>query len=173
MNGRRHREGWYELIKPRIFIEENLNVQSDDQITEYYTHVFNYKALFCVVYLPNIDKSLNYRDYILNLYMLPEFVPLNVSWGVHNNKTYEISIHSQENLNTMILFAQHFSQKERFHYVRVDFYEINNKIYFSEFTYATWSAIGLILPVSFDYLLYNFLCDNNQTYIDEMYQYSG
>eukprot|EP01084_Bolivina_argentea_P264077 447198_1 len=100
------REQWYTLIKPHIFIEENLNINpSKNGMNEYFIHVFNFKALFCFAYsswpIHNDKKHLN----VLNAYILPEFKLLNISWGVISDQNYQFSVKSKHNLNVMIKFA--------------------------------------------------------------------
>eukprot|EP01084_Bolivina_argentea_P158624 276288_1 len=160
-----NREKWYEFIAPHVFIEEHLNVNASKGyvLTEYKFGVFNGKALFVYV--------IGYKTDPLNIYVLPEYKLLNVSWAQPPNKNWNYKIPSPKNLNRMINFAQHFANRERINFVRVDLYEINDKIYFSEFTFSPNAAINVIKPLSFDYLLYDILCDNHPNDIARMRHY--
>eukprot|EP01084_Bolivina_argentea_P059666 108974_1 len=147
-----NREPWYELIKPHIFIEENFNVKYGNHLTEYKIHVLNYHALAI-----NVFDSLNKKSKC-NLYLLPTFTLSNVTWmRRHVNVLADKQLErlSNNNLQRMIQFSQHFAKREKLKYVRVDLYIIKNKIYFSEFTFASVSGVAVILPLSFDYLLYD------------------
>eukprot|EP01084_Bolivina_argentea_P314438 544637_1 len=162
-------EGWYQLIKPHIFIEENLNINPQEYpMIEYKLHVFNYKALFC--YVVKKGNFPNNQTYILNNYILPEFEYLNIHWSSWSNNSY-MEFPKPQNLNLMIKFAETFAKEENFRYLRVDLYEINNIVYFSEFTFAPISGLGIIAPISFDYCLYDILCDNKQDDINKLYEY--
>eukprot|EP01084_Bolivina_argentea_P097622 175492_1 len=164
-----NREEWYLHMTPRRFIEENINIDYDKyHMTEYKIMVLNYRCLFLyVIEKTNHDPQFN----PLNMYLLPEFKLLNVSWVVPPNKDFNVKIPSKENLNKMMKFAEHFAKREQFNFVRVDLYEVNNKIFFSEFTFAPIDGTGVILPISFDYLLFDILCENKQKSIDTMRQY--
>eukprot|EP01084_Bolivina_argentea_P176686 305703_1 len=164
-----NREPWYELITPHIFIEENINNNPEKYIlTEYKFHVFNYKALFC--YIHQYAKEYGEKE-VLNIYSLPDFKFLNVKWATIPNRSKIFPIPSKENLDIMIKFAQHFAEREQFRYVRLDLYGINDKIYFSEFTFSPNAGRGIIFPIEFNYLLYDILCDNKQEDIDKIYKY--
>eukprot|EP01084_Bolivina_argentea_P105019 188003_1 len=81
--GRTKREPWYKLINPRIFIEENINVDPVNYpLTEYNLHVFNHKALFIFVYKHN--EMMNVKN--LNFYTIPDFKWLNATWWPKKKK---------------------------------------------------------------------------------------
>eukprot|EP01084_Bolivina_argentea_P143298 251687_1 len=175
-------EPWYGLIRPHGFIEEYLNIDinkeiSKYQMVEYKINVFNFKAVFGYIGVKrnfSADFPDNGTTHWLNnynLYILPEFHFLNIYWGRHDNKRYDLPMPSKENLNLMIQFAETFARTEGFRYVRVDVYEINKKIYFSEFTFAPISGVGILTPISIDYCLYDILCDNKQEDFNKFYQY--
>eukprot|EP01084_Bolivina_argentea_P059660 108965_1 len=161
-----NREPWYMFIQQHVFIEENLNINSENHMTEYKIMVFNGKALYLYVTgkgLPRFDP--------LNLYLLPEFSLLNVTWANPPHRDFNVNKPVNDNLNKMIKFAEHFAEREQFNMVRVDLYQIGELIYFSEFTFSPIDGTGLIMPISFDYLLYDILCDSKQENIDKLREY--
>eukprot|EP01084_Bolivina_argentea_P015643 29326_1 len=104
------------------------------------------------------------------MYLLPNFTLSNVTWNrrpVNILADKQLKKLSNKNLERMVQFSQHFAKKEKLKYVRVDLHQIKNKIYFSEFTFSSVSGISVMEPLSFDYLLFDIVCDND--YYNKIY----
>ena len=126
-----NREVWYSYIEPVVFIEENINLNPDlhSELIEIKIFVFNYKALFAYIY--NHD---GHPDGFINVYLLPEFVLLNVTYtDKPNNPDWDYRP-SKDTLDLMVRFAEHSAERGKFNFVRVDMYDIDGTVYFSEFT---------------------------------------
>eukprot|EP01083_Nonionella_stella_P041042 111325_1 len=167
-------EKHYLLIKPQVFVEEHLNVNRSDTQNDYQRHgvamddmveykfaVINYKCVFLYV----IKKPFT------NLYSADNFTLLAVRWGLPNDLSLKLKPPSPGNFEKMKQFSEDFARREQFKFVRVDLYEIRNKIYFSEFTFTPQMTTGKILPVSFDYALFDILCNASRDNIDNIYKF--
>eukprot|EP01083_Nonionella_stella_P284575 968812_1 len=159
----RHLEGQH-MMKPHVHIEQHLNLESDE-LFEYKLHVFNGKALL-------------HFEQFQNIYTLPDFKLLNVTWytsipmHVLPKKEGQIKIPSKHNIDRMIAFAEHWAQTEYFEYVRVDLYIRNDQLYFNEFAFSTWDTRARLEPLAFDNVLWRILCNTTQQNIDRIYQYA-
>jgi hypothetical protein len=71
--------------------------------------------------------------------------------GTENTK-YEVD--RPKNLNQMINFCYQFYQKTKIEYVRIDLYEIEDKIYFGEFTFTPFGSFAHFSD-NYNYKLYN------------------
>eukprot|EP01083_Nonionella_stella_P038707 105233_1 len=170
-----HLEDQYFYIKPRIFVEQHLNAEQSgtendylnnntlDDMVEYKIIVVHYRAV--VVYVT--------KKPFKNLYTVDNFTLLNVRWGMQNGLHVKIRAPFGDNLQKMVAFSEHFARREHFPFVRVDLYEIEKKIYFSEFTFTTGFTTSIIEPVAFDYLLHDILCDPSQKNIDKIYKFAA
>lgn len=120
--GKKTCERHYSNIKPRIIIEEYLG----ESPLEYKIHVFNGKAKYLYV-VSNRGKDIRYT----NLYI--DWKPFN---GAQFNgwKTSETKINKPSNFDEMVKIAEKLAKP--FPFVRVDLYNINGKIYFSEMTFT-------------------------------------
>ena len=74
----------------------------------------------------------------------------------HNCKNYINDIEKPKNLDKMINFCNDFCKKIKLEFVRIDLYEINDKIYFGEFTF-TPNACRAKFSNNFDYKFYKLL----------------
>eukprot|EP01084_Bolivina_argentea_P061853 113066_1 len=168
------REDHYLYIKPHVFIEQHINVDGShinnrkysdkmhiDELVEYKIMVVHYKAVFmCVQKKP-------YK----NCYSISDFKLLNVYYGFMFNETLQMKQPSSEVMDNMIQFSETFALKEKFKFVRVDLYAIRDMIYFSEFTFTPARTTAKITPVSFDYLLYDIVCNNSQENVDRIREF--
>lgn len=141
------REWPYKNVKPRIIIEKLLKDDTTNQINDYKFFCFNGKVkLFKVDFDRNTKHGANYYD--LNCDLLPfgeEVCPPNF------NK--EIQIPS--NIHSMIKKAELLAKNTKF--VRIDFYNVNGKIYFGEITFYPASGFGKFIPNDWDEKLGNML----------------
>jgi FkbM family methyltransferase len=133
----------YKNIKSKILCEKYLNAGKD--LLDYKILCFNGKA--------KIINVCSERNAIL------KFDFFDLEW----NKLPFIKVHpkSAENLKEpaglkkMIKLAEKFSGD--FPFVRVDFYEIENKIYFGELTFYPGNGMDPLEPAEWDYRLGSYL----------------
>lgn len=123
--GKKTVEFHYSPIKPRIIIEKYIG-ELEDLPVEYKIHVFNgvAKSMYVVT---GRGKDIRYNNYYI------DWTPFDGSQFNGWKKTdYELTPPS--NWDEMVKIAEKLAEK--FPFVRVDLYNINGKIYFSEMTFT-------------------------------------
>lgn len=132
------REWPYKHMEPKIICEKYL----EDNITDYKFMCFNGEPQ-----LIQIHKNRGGENHTLDFY--------DVDWkrtDIRRDKAVSNEIISKpQNLSKMIKLAKHLSQNEI--HVRVDFYEVDGKIYFGEKTYFSASGFAPFLKYEYDKLL--------------------
>lgn len=133
------REWHYGEMTPRIVCEKYLEDKSGG-LMDYKFFCFDGEPKFLQV---NVDRGLptatqNYYDLDWKL------IPFGKSQP--HNPNIEVECPSQ--FQHMIQLAKELSQP--FPYVRVDFYEANDKIYFGEFTFFPCSGMPDFIPIEYD-----------------------
>lgn len=139
-----HREWPYKHIKPRIICEKYLADELNDDLKDYKFMCFNGKVKCCFV-CSNRSSSTGLN---IDIY--------DTDW---NKMSFERVGHpnSQElierpiNYKKMIELSEKLSEDIPF--IRVDFYEVNEKIYFGELTFFPGAGFEEFTPESYDYLL--------------------
>lgn len=123
--GKKTVERHYSLIKPRIIIEKYIG-ELDNLPLEYKIHVFNGKAKSLYV-VSGRGKDIRYNNYYI------DWTPFDGSQFNGWKKTdYELK--KPSNFDEMVKFAEDLA--DEFPFVRVDLYDIDGKIYFSEMTFT-------------------------------------
>lgn len=123
--GKKTLEMHYSPIKPRIIIEKYIG-ELDELPYEYKIHVFNgvAKSLYVV---SGRGKDIRYNNYYI------DWKPFDGSQFNGWKKT-DFPINMPENWGKMVEIAEILGKK--FPFVRVDLYNVNGKIYFSEMTFT-------------------------------------
>ena len=123
--GKKTIELHYSPIKPRIIIEKYIG-ELDDLPVEYKIHVFNgvAKSLYVVT---GRGKDIRYNNYYI------DWKPFDGSQFNGWKKT-DYELEKPQNWGEMVKIAEKIGEK--FPFVRVDLYNINGKIYFSEMTFT-------------------------------------
>ena len=123
--GKKTMERHYSPIKPQIIIEKYLGF-ADDLPTEYKIHVFNGKAKYMYV-VTGRGVDIRYNNYYV------DWTPFD---GAQFNgwKKREGKLTIPENWDEMVKLAEEMAKD--FPFVRVDLYNVNGKIYFSELTFT-------------------------------------
>jgi len=123
--GKMTMERHYSPIKPQIIIEKYLGFDGDLP-TEYKIHVFNGKAKYMYV-VTGRGVDIRYNNYYI------DWAPFD---GAQFNgwKKREESNQIPSNWSDMVKLAEKMAKD--FPFVRVDLYNINGKIYFSELTFT-------------------------------------
>jgi len=132
------REWPYKKIKPRIIAEEYMESESGD-LPDYKFFCFDGvpKAMFVAT-----DRA---TDVKFDFYDI-EFNHLPFVWG-HEHADKDIP--KPKGFELMKELASKLSQG--IPHVRVDFYDVNGKVYFGEMTFYHWSGICPFEPEEWDY----------------------
>ena len=138
----------YKYIKPKLFIEEFLKISP----IEYKLHVIHGKVIWIYVKNFEINKT--------NIYT-KDWNELNIDADYDKEK---FKFDKPSNLNSLIKISELLSNKFNIDYVRIDFFIINNKIYFGEFTMTPHGLGWKITPVEFDKLLMKFILSKKIDY---------
>lgn len=138
------REWVYKNIKPRILAEMYMEDSECRQLSDYKFYCFNgiVKCLYVSTGLENHNTA-RIGFYDLNFKRMP-FCRTDYLTFEHDPKK---PVHFEE----MIQIAEKLSAG--FPFLRVDLYEINNKIYFSELTFVPCSGWMTIEPEKWDYIM--------------------
>lgn len=141
------REWPYKNVKPRIIIEPLLQEESDNTkysaIIDYKVYCFNGEP-DCVMLCIGRDKG------------KPEFLFFNRDWKwlkynkVDANRPDDFTYSKPQNMDLMFELAKKLAVG--FPQVRVDFYEVSGKIYFSELTFC--SDCGFDTDIAYETDLY-------------------
>lgn len=123
--GKKTVERHYSPIKPQIIIEKYLG-SAEKLPVEYKIHVFNGKAKYMYV-VTGRGKDIRYNNYYT------DWTPFD---GAQFNgwKKREEGVPVPSNWNEMVQLAEEMAKD--FPFVRVDLYNIDGKIYFSELTFT-------------------------------------
>ena len=123
--GKKTVERHYSPIKPQIIIEKYIG-SAEKLPVEYKIHVFNGKARYMYV-VTGRGKDIRYNNYYI------DWTPFD---GAQFNgwKKREEGVPVPSNWNEMIQLAEEMAKD--FPFVRVDLYNIDGKIYFSELTFT-------------------------------------
>lgn len=136
----RGREWPYKNVKPRILIEQYMVDKKNRDLRDYKFFCFNGKVEFFKIDFDRfINHGANYYDRTGNLMYFGELVC---------EPNFEKKINMPINLDKMIELAEKLSRNILF--LRVDFYEIENKIYFGELTFYPASGFGKFVPDEWD-----------------------
>ncbi len=131
------REWQYKNIEPRIVVEKLLTDSKGNIPYDYKMHCFNGKLVFTQV---DLDRQTNHTR---NLYDADwQFIPCE--WKYQNGRQIEKPLMYKK----MRALAETIAQD--FIYVRVDFYTLENLIFFGELTFHSESGCGEFVPHSYD-----------------------
>ncbi len=135
----------YKDIKPNIIAEKYIILEGADDLPDYKFFCFNGKV-FCLYTMINyaLDHSKGQlgffdRDYKLLPYHRLDFKPIT-----------EQPL-APKNFDKMVELAEVLSQG--FGHVRVDFYNLDGKIYFGEMTFTNACGFSVFEPEEFDSIL--------------------
>lgn len=144
---RETQEWQYKNCKPRIIIEELLQDKEGRIPNDYKLHFFNGKLEF--VYCSVGRETVNKR----NIYDA-EWNPLYFSWVEPEKDASNIR-------GAEILPPESFPEMKRlgaeiaklFDYVRVDFYDVDGRLYFGEITFHHGSGFDVFVPEEYDLIM--------------------
>lgn len=137
-----HREYPYKDVKPRVIAEKYLVDESGLQLKDYKIFCFNGEPKFI-----EVDYN-RYFGHKLNVYDLDwNFVDFYMTSPNDRN----VKIPRPNKLDKMLDFARILSKNDVF--TRVDFYSIENNIYFGELTYTPGAGMIDFHPDEYDFIL--------------------
>ncbi len=128
----------YKDIPPKIIIEEYIE-QLDSNIQDYRFFCFN--GVVQQIWLDVLSGSPDHKRHIYDRNW--NLLDIKVRWPSINK-----NIKKPENLDKMIRLAEILSHD--FPHVRVDFYNIQGKIYFGELTFSSMNGTGIFEPFEWD-----------------------
>ena len=133
------REWPYKNVKPRIIAEQYMEDSASSELPVYKIMTFGGvpKIIQTIQGDKTAKETIDYFDTDWNLLELRQNFPNS-----------EKPLTRPENLEKMLELAAGFSQG--FAFLRVDFYEINGKVYFSEFTFYSDSGMAKFIPDEWD-----------------------
>lgn len=141
------REWPYKNVKPRIIAEEYLKDNKQDELIDYKLMCFNGKVKVSFVCNNRFSKdglNVTFYDNDWNRMPFERHYPAS-----------KTEINKPASFNEMIRLAEKLS--ENIPFVRVDFYEVNGKIYFGELTFFPGSGMEEFTPEIWDYKLGDWL----------------
>ena len=133
----RTREWQYKNIKPRIIVEKLLLDENNNIPFDYKFICMNGKVNFIQV---DMDRFNGHRKTLYNT----SWEKLEFGWNYPIGDDIEKPI----TLSKMLKLAKILSKD--FYFVRVDFYTLNNKIYFGELTFHPAGGFGKFSPYNVD-----------------------
>lgn len=131
-------EWWYGKVKPRVIVEKYLENKDKGELVDYKVFCFNGKPKLIDVHTGRFGKHCR------NVYDLE----WNFLENVYFKYPHSEQIEKPKMLELLIDYAKKLS--EDFTHVRVDFFIVDDKLYFSELTFANGAGFDPIEPRSFD-----------------------
>ena len=131
------KEPQYKNVKTIIICEEYIE-DSKGQLIEYSLHCFNGNVKFIEVHT---DRFNGYKEN----YYYPDWTETEFRGKLKSKADY---IEKPKNLEKLIELGESLAQG--FVYVRVDFNDVDNKLYFSELTFTPSSGTEGLYPLKYD-----------------------
>lgn len=136
------REWPYKNVKPRIIVEQFVKDDKEDNLPVYKFFCFNGEP-YLVQTIKNDKTTYETIDYF------------DMSWKrlelKQNFENSEVPLDKPVNFEEMKEIAKKLSKG--FPFVRVDLYSVNNKVYFSEFTFFSDAGYQRFYPDEWDLIL--------------------
>lgn len=142
------REWPYKNVKPRIICEKLLRNSCDEELLDYKFMCFNGKPRCVFICSNRFQEGGVYVDFFD---MNWEHMPMQRHYANNPSRVFK----KPENFELMIQLSSKLSEKIPF--VRVDFYEVDGKVYFGELTFYPGSGVEEFTPEEYDELLGSWL----------------
>ena len=133
------REWYYHEMPPKILCETYMEDKHSDTLFDYKVFCVKGKVRFIQV---DFDRFAEHRR---NIYDTDWHL---LEWGINFPRDEKRTVERPAELEKMIEFAEKLSAE--FHQVRVDFYIINEKLYFGEMTFFSGGGFTKFVPSSID-----------------------
>lgn len=148
----------YKDISPLIIAEKYMKPDfGEEDIRDYKFICFNGVPYFCWV---DLDRNHGHKRKVYNLNWEPE------PWTVGPYGWCDIDIEKPKSFSKMIEIAKVLCKG--FAYVRVDLYEIEEKVYFGEMTFTSANGMEIFYPDVWDYKLGELWDINNIQVIEDL-----
>lgn len=131
-------EWYYGMIKPRIIIEKLLTNDDGSIPEDYKVMCFHGEPRYILV---DIDRFTNHKR---NIYTIDWRPMEGVTFPFPNGKPVD----KPSKLDELLYYSRKLSSK--FTHARIDFYIVNNKIYFGEITLTPGAGFSMINPFWFN-----------------------
>ena len=139
------REWPYKDVKPRNIAEKYMEDTTTAELRDYKIYTFNGKAQICMI---NQNRGIHTRaDYFDK-----EYNWLDFTWGYDHA---ECIPEKPENFDLMLRLAEILAKDT--YQLRVDFYQVNGKVFFGELTFFDGSGFDRIEPIEWDYELGSYI----------------
>ncbi len=132
------REWPYKDLKPKVIVEKYMSDKQKKDLPDYKFFCFNGKPEYVLV-CTNRSTELKETFYDINWNLAP---------FKREDHDIDESIIKPKNLNKMVELASKLSSNIPF--LRVDFYEVNDKVYFGELTFFPASGMSKFYPEIWD-----------------------
>lgn len=142
------REWPYKFVKPRIIAEKFIEDIKDGDLKDFKLFCFNGKVQLILVCSDRFDES-----GLKETFFDTDWNRVNIKRKTHS--VSKIKIEKPNNLKEMIVLAEILSKEMTF--LRVDFYDVNNTVYFGELTFFPASGFEGFIPFESDRLLGDWL----------------
>ena len=146
-----NREWPYKNVKPRIIVEQYMEDEKDGELRDYKLFCFNGKFEIMFIATNRQGKGDTYFDFFDR-----DFRHLPFTNG-HPNAP--IIPHKPVKFDEMVTLAEKLSKN--IPQVRIDFYEVNGRVYFGEATFFHWSGFVPFEPEEWDYKIGQMIDLNN------------
>ena len=121
------REWPYKNVKPRIIVEKYMEDNKYHELRDYKVYAFNGECDYVMLCFDRFNDGPKFIYFDRKWNMIKEFSKDGLKYGD------TIKVDKPKNLDKMFRFAEILSKGIPF--VRVDFYEVNGKLYFGELTF--------------------------------------
>ena len=137
----------YKNIKQKIICENYMCNKNEDNLIVYKIFCFNSEPYLFQVIINDKTKEekINYYDLNWNKLSLEQTF-----------KNFDYELPRPNNLDLMLKLSKQLSRYLKY-FIRIDFYEINNKLYFSEYTFYSDSGLAKFTPDYWDLNLGNLI----------------
>lgn len=135
------REWPYKNVKPRIIAEKYMEDPETKELRDYKFFCFNgvAKALFIASDRQTAGEETKFDFFDINFNHLP---------FTNGHPNAEIAPTKPDSFSEMVTLAEKLSKG--IPHVRVDFYDVNGKVYFGELTFSHWSGFVPFRPKEWD-----------------------
>lgn len=133
------REWHYGLMKPRIVCERYLTDETGG-LMDYKFYCMNGRVRFMQLNVGRNTENSTQNYYDLDWHLLP--------FGKSQPHNPDIHAGRPHHFDEMVRLATELSKP--FPYVRIDFYETDNRVYFGEFTFFPCSGMPDFIPAEYD-----------------------
>lgn len=142
-----HYEGkqWaYKGVERRIIAEEYLDEGSNVGLTDYKFMVFGGKCR-CVFVCSGRQSGLRLDAYDTDWQLMP--------FTRNNHPNMKERVPRPQCYDTMLMLAENIAKFVNNPFVRVDFYQVEGKVYFGEITFYPEGGLGRFSPIEWDYVM--------------------